>query len=220
MADIVDLTMPIEDHFRWKLDRDLVGDFDKGDNFQITRLGWVVHGFTHVDAPRHILAEGATTEDLGLGRFVGEAVVLDLTGIAPNSEITAAMLEPFAAKVKPGDIAVIKTCWDRVCSYRTPAFWTEAPYFSAEAARWLLDREVKAVAFDFPQDFPIRLLLKGETRPMAEFVTHDVLLRNGVVLIEYICNTAALTRERTTVFALPLKVPQADGAPARVIAYN
>ncbi len=54
------------------------------------------------------------------------------------------------------------------------------------------------MAFDFPQDYTIRLLLKGERRPLAENVTHDVLLKNGVTLIEYLCNTAALTGPRTS----------------------
>jgi kynurenine formamidase len=86
------------------------------------------------------------------------------------------------------------------------------------ACEWLLDRKIKALGVDFPQDYPIRGLLTGQKAPMSEFVTHDVLLRAGVILIEYLCNLAALESERTTLFALPLKLPGADGAPARVIA--
>ena len=41
-----------------------------------------------------------------------------------------------------------------------------------------------------------------------EFVTHDILLRNGVVLIEYLCNTGELAQARTFLCALPLKVPK------------
>ena len=40
------------------------------------------------------------------------------------------------------------------------------------------------------------------------------------IQIEYLCNLGALQGPRTTLFALPLKVPGADGAPARVIAYD
>ncbi len=89
---------------------------------------------------------------------------------------------------------------------------------SAAACRWLLARGIKALGVDFPQDYPIRLLLAGKRAPIAEFVSHDILLRNGVILIEYLCNLGALPGPRTTLFALPLKVPGADGAPARVIA--
>ena len=39
-----------------------------------------------------------------------------------------------------------------------------------------------------------------------------------MTLIEYLSNTAALTGPRTFLCCLPLKLPGADGAPARVIA--
>jgi arylformamidase len=81
-----------------------------------------------------------------------------------------------------------------------------------------LARKPTAVAFDFPQDYPIRLLLDGHIAPTAEHVTHDVLLRAGVTLIEYLVNTSALRGPRTLLCAAPLKIPGADGAPARVFA--
>ena len=112
---------------------------------------------------------------------------------------------------------VLKSCWEQQRSPRTPEFWTDAPYMSRAAAEWLRARP-RAVAFDFPQDYTIRLLLRGEVRPLEEHVTHDVLLRNGVILIEYLSNTAALTAPRTFLCCLPLKVLDADGAPARVVA--
>jgi arylformamidase len=215
---IIDLSMPIEDHFRWPVERRLKSDHARGDLFQVTWLGWPVHGFTHMDSPRHFFADGKTTSDIPLEATVGEAAVVDLTPVAPDEAITAERLAAAAGHVGPGDIVIIKSCWERQRPPKVPEFWTEAPYMSRAAAAWLLDRRPRAVAFDFPQDYTIRLLLKGEVRPVEEHVTHDVLLRNGVILIEYLSNTAALTRPRTFLCCLPLKVPDADGAPARVIA--
>jgi kynurenine formamidase len=45
-----------------------------------------------------------------------------------------------------------------------------------------------------------------------------VLLREGVTLVEYLSNTVKLKKPRTFLCALPLKVQNSDGAPARVIA--
>ena len=218
MPRIIDLSMAIEDHFRWPVERRLKSDHAKGDLFQVTWLGWPVHGFTHMDSPRHFFEGGRTTSDIPLETTVGEAAVVDLTPIAPNQEITAERIAAAAAHLRAGDIVVMKSCWERHRSPKTPEFWTEAPYVSREAAQWLLERRPRAVAFDFPQDYTIRLLLQGEIRPLEQHVTHDVLLRNGVILIEYLSNTAALTMPRTFLCCLPLKVPDADGAPARVIA--
>ena len=220
MTRIVDLSMPIEDHFRWPVGRSQNGDLEAGDLYQITRLDWIVHGFTHIDAPRHMVAGGDTTSEVALDRTIGAAAVLDLSGIAPKTEITAEMLTAAGGHLEAGDIALVKTCWEDVHSHRTPEYWTEAPYLSAEACRWLLAREIKALAVDFPQDYPIRGLLDGKQAPIEAFVSHDILLRNGVILIEYLTNLGAVSGPRTTLFALPLKIPNADGAPARVIAYE
>jgi kynurenine formamidase len=218
MSRIIDLSMPIADHFRWPVERRVRGGHAQGDVFQATWLGWTVHGFTHMDSPRHCVRGGPTTDDVALETTVGEAAVVDLSPVAPDEAISAERLAAAAGHVEPGDIVVMRSCWERQRSPTTPEFWTEAPFMTRAAAEWLLARRPRAVAFDFPQDYVIRLLLKGERRPLVDNVTHDVLLRNGVILIEYLANTVALTEPRTFLCCLPLKVPAADGAPARVIA--
>ena len=40
MRRIIDLTYPIEDHFRWKVEREPAAAFERGDDFQITRLSF------------------------------------------------------------------------------------------------------------------------------------------------------------------------------------
>jgi arylformamidase len=218
MKRIIDLTYTIEDHFRWKVGQDLASDFKDGKQFQVTRLSFGVHGFTHVDTPRHIVADGFTTDKLLLDTIVGDCAVVDLTGVQPKTEITEGQLKEAGDHIQRGDIVLLKTVWDKCYSIDTPDFWIQAPYMSREASEWLLSKQIKAVAFDFPQDYPIRLLLKGETAPLSEFVTHELLLRNGVILIEYICNTVEISGNRTFLCILPLKIPSSDGAPARVIA--
>jgi arylformamidase len=218
MSRIIDLSMPIEDHLRWPVERRLRNDHAKGDLFQVTWLGWGVHGFTHMDSPRHFFPDGKTTSEIPLETTVGEAAVIDLAPVAPNQAIGPERLAAAGGHLLRGDIAVMRSCWAEQRSPRTAEFWTEAPYMTREGASWLLERGVRAVAFDFPQDYCIRLMLKGEVRPIEENVTHDILLRNGVILIEYLVNTVALTRPRVWFCCLPLKVPNSDGAPARVIA--
>ena len=63
-----------------------------GSQFQMTWVGWRVHGFTHVDAPRHMLADGTTTSDFNLDQLIGRAAVIDLTSLKPNEPITLALL--------------------------------------------------------------------------------------------------------------------------------
>ncbi len=219
MKDLIDLTMPIEDHFRWPVERRTMAEHSKGDLFQVTWLGFGVHGFTHVDSPRHFFEDGKTTDDLTLEQTVGKAAVIDLADTLPEQPITADDLADRCDHVGRNDILVLKTCWGQRRSVTTPAFWMDAPYLSRSAAVWLLEKAPRAVAFDFPQDYCIRLLLSGEVRPIEEHVSHDILLRNEVVLIEYLTNTEALTASRVNFCCMPIKVPASDGAPARVMAW-
>ncbi len=218
MPRIVDLSVPIEPHFRWPMERSLKSDFARGDAFQVTWLGLAVHGYTHIDAPRHILPDGPTSSATPLDQTCGAAAIVELSHLPANSEITADDLAVCGSHLRHGDIALLRTRWDEKRSLHSREFWTQSPYLSRSACQWLLDRKIKALVPDFPQDYPIRLLLDGECRPLEEFVSHDVLLRNGVILIEYACNFGALAGPRTTIYALPLSLPDADGAPARVIA--
>ena len=219
MTRIVDLTMPVQAHFRWAIERESKGDFSAGDQFRATRFSMPVHAFTHMDAQSHIMEGGPTTDDIPLERVVGPCAVVDLSAATPNAPIEADRVVAAGGHIEKGDIVLLKTCWERMHDPATPEFWTEAPYMTREGAQWLLEREIKAIGFDFPQDYPIRLLLKGEERrPFDEHVTHDILLRNGVTMIEYLSNTAQLAGPRTYLCALPLKIPASDGAPARVIA--
>ena len=93
MDNPIDLTMPIADHFRWPVDRRTVADHARGDMFQVTYLGFAVHGFTHMDSPRHYFPDGKTTDDIALERTIGEAAVIDLLDIEPMTPIDSARLD-------------------------------------------------------------------------------------------------------------------------------
>ncbi|MDF3904362.1 cyclase family protein [Paracoccus sp. AS002] len=215
---IVDLSMPVREHFRWQPQISVKGDKSAGDQFRVTRLSTTCHGFTHVDAQAHFIAGAPTIEATPLEQVVGPARVFDLSDVGPDEEITPARLAAADPGGAEGDILLLATQWDLKRDAGTRAFWTEAPWLNRAAAEWIAALRPRALAVDFPQDYPIRLLLDGIAVPDAEHVTHDVLLRQGVTLIEYIANTAALSASRVLLSAAPLKIENADGAPARAYA--
>jgi len=218
MRRVIDLSYAIVDHFRWGVDRTLAASFENGDGFQVTRLGFGVHGFTHIDSPRHILPDGPTTSSFNMNAFVGTGAIIDVSDIEDNAAISAQTLELAGAHLEPDDIVIIKTAWDERYSLEEREFWTEAPYLTRDACEWIVEKRPALVGYDFPQDRPIRDLLRGESKPLEEFVSHDVILRRGIPMIEYLCNLAAVSSARPEICALPMKVLNADGAPARVVA--
>lgn len=216
---LIDLSMPIRtNHPRWATEVSVKGNLAAGELFQATTVKLSCHAFSHVDAKRHMFLDGETIEATPLERVVGRAAVIDLMDVNPNEAIGPERLTPRAKHLRRGGMALFKTGWDRQRSPYDTAFWTDAPYLTREAAQWLHDTGITTVGYDFPQDYVIRLMLKGEVRPLAENVTHDILLRAGVTMIEYICNTAELSQSEVLLSAAPLRIEGADGAPARVYA--
>jgi arylformamidase len=216
---IIDLTMPfIPDHVRWKGEQSASKRPTGNDVIQVTTIKISCHSFTHVDAKRHYFPGAPTIDQTPLEDLVGDAAVVDLSDVGPNEAIEPKNLELRGSHIGKGDRVILKTAWHRHRSFRTEEFWREAPYLTRDSALWLLDKGIRTIAYDFPQDYSIRLLLDGENPPVEEQVTHDILLRNGVHMIEYLTNTAELTADRVFLSAAPLKIPGSDGAPARVYA--
>lgn len=216
--NIIDLSMPIAPHFRWPVELSIKGDIAAGDQFRVSRIAGPCHGFSHVDAAAHFVAGAPTIEATPLSEVVGACRVLDLSARPANAPIAPEHLAAADPGGKEGEILLLAAHWSDRRNYQDKTFWTEAPWLTLEAAQWLAARKPTAVAFDFPQDYPIRLLLEGKEVPKPEHVTHHVLLSHGVTLIEYACNTSRLSAPRNLFSAAPLLIPNADGAPARFYA--
>lgn len=219
MPRLIDLSTPVRTgHFRWKdMERRLLKSHDSGAG-QGTWAGWNLHAFTHMDSPRHVDPEGFTTDAITPEMTVGPGAVIDVSDVPPNAPIPGEQLAAAGQHLRPGDFALIRTRWDERASIDTPEFWLNSPWMTAEGSIWLRERGIKAVGFDFPQDRCIRYFLTGEPRPpLPEHVTHFHLLKQGVIMFEYLCNMGALTQPRNQVIGLPIRIPDSDGAPARVI---
>jgi arylformamidase len=214
---LVDLSMTIRPMWRWPVEMHLVKDIAQGDPYQVTGITTGMHAFTHVDTPLHIELGRESIEQVDLTRLCGPAAVVDLRPVDANQEIGPEIIAARAGHILPGDIALLKTSWDlsRDCSSR--GYWTDAPYVNRAAAEWLSNLPIKAVGFDFPQDYVIREI-PARHPSAAEMPTHDLILRKGILLIEYLCNLHRITSSRITVYALPLKLAGGEGACARVVA--
>jgi arylformamidase len=218
---IVDLSLPIRAHVRWSTEVTVVSDFeDPSHPFRSSRLAMPGHGFTHCDGFSHFVRGGTTVDRMPLETWVGEAAVVDLTHVGANTAVGAADLDARGRHVRPGDIALLRTDWPRKRSWETLEFWSEAPWTSTDACRWLVARGVKAVGYDYPPDQPIRDLVAGVKRRIApeEWATHHTFFPAGIGVIEYLVNLDQLGRERVRFVALPLRLDGGDGAPARAIA--
>jgi len=171
------------------------------------------HMATHVDAPSHFIERGAAIDAAPLGKLMGPAAKVELADHFGDRAITADTLEERGRHVQGGDIVILATGWTDA-HWGTPEFWTDGPYLAPDAADWLVERGVKAVVYDFAEEFEVRLPdFRGE-----DCVVHHKLLGWDIYNIEYAHNLVRIRAPRLTVVALPLKLVGLDGAPARVVA--
>ena len=78
----------------------------------VERFAMDCHTGTHVDAPYHFCPEGPTIDQIPVENFQGHAVIADLRGqLGPAEPILAKHLEPYADRVKEGDILMLCTGW-------------------------------------------------------------------------------------------------------------
>ena len=108
----------------------------------------VSHIGTHIEVPYHINQNGADTADVPLERLVGEAVVLDLRGPAAKAEISLEQMQSAAEKaggVRPGDLVLLQTGWDR---YWDQPEYAVPPYVSPAAMEWLVGQGAALVGID------------------------------------------------------------------------
>ncbi len=214
---LVDLTLPIRPHVKWTVRLERLKAFERGDHSQASAFWMSAHSYTHIDAPRHFVPEGSTIDQIPLEQVSGPAAVVDCSDVEPGQEIGPELLAQRGEHIRPGDIVLIRTDWDRRGDWQSEAFWAEAPYLGAAGADWLVARRPKAVGYDFPQDWVIREMVRREPQ-REEFVVHCKFLPEGILNIEYLTNLAAIGAPRCYLLAFPLKLEGGDGAPARVVA--
>jgi len=180
------------------------------DPLNVTEIQIICHVGTHVDAPRHFVADGPAMEEIPLDRFFGPGVVWKID-VKPFGIVDVADLEHAKPDLRWGDIVILNCGW-------WPSFGTETYdqnySLSPEAAAWLADRGVKLIGVDCGTVD----LAHTQREPGFDWPVHRILLSHGVLVAEHLTNLSPLTRKRIEAMFLPLKIKGADGAPARVIA--
>jgi kynurenine formamidase len=182
------------------------------DGYEVTQICLGSHSGTHIDAPRHFFADGATLSDYPVERLVGEGVVIDVR-TAPSGIVDREFLAPRLERspVERGDFVLLWTGDPGPGSADTPPHAT----LSLDAAALLLEKGVTLVGTDGPDLDGPDLEEEGASYPV-----HRLLLGAGVLLAENLCNLERLGAGRVQCVFLPLAAEDTDGAPLRAIAWK
>ena len=161
--------------------------------------------FTRVEAPAFVIRHGRTVDQLPVDGFVKSAVLLDMSGKSVgeiDDEDLEGAEEAAGLSIREGEVAILHTCWDETSMKRRMLF----PGLSRNAVDYLLFKRITGVAVDCPS--------VDEGRSMR---SHRELLRNGVYVIEDVCNLVEIGESRFRLLVLPIRM-KAAFSPARVVA--
>ncbi len=202
----IDISVPLRDGMvHWPGDPSVsikrVKDIALGDTVNLSTISMGAHSGTHVDAPIHFINGGNGIDEVSLETLVGRARVIE---IRDTESIKPDELKEHG--VRRGERILFKT---RNSSYawRSNEFVEDFVFISDSAARFLVERKVRAVGVDY--------LSVGSYRYGGSDI-HRILLGGGVWIIEGLY-LSKVVPGKYELICLPLKLIQGDGAPARAI---
>ncbi len=176
---------------------------DKTHTVRLTAIEMGSHTGTHIDAPYHMIGDGKRLHEFPLETLTGKVTVFEIPQVP---SIGRAQLERLAWNgVKR---VLFKT--ENSKHWQDGKFYEQFVYLAPDGAEFLVEQSVKLVGIDYLSIDKFR----SESHP-----SHFVLLKQDIVIIEGL-NLNAVSPGEYTLFALPLNLHDADGAPTRVILIN
>ena len=175
-----------------------VNSFKQGDMCEVSEITMGTHCGTHVDAPLHMLPDGAPLESIPLDCFIGKCRVLTV----PYPIISEKTLEEL--QVKPGERILLRT--DPNGKYNRHGKFNPA-VLSMRAAQYLAQLPVKLVGIDAPT---------VENMELCDGEVHRTLLKAGIPLLEGL-RLEEVEGENYTLSALPICLNGENGAPCRAV---
>ncbi len=203
----IDVSMDIESGMlHWPSDPaieiDNYSQIKKGDAANNSKITCGVHTGTHIDAPKHFIDDGPGIDKLNIDVLIGQCRVIEVPAETPV--ISKEFLEPF--NLKSGERILFKTKNSEWIKNGDRNFHTDYVCVNPEAAKHIVEKGVILVGVDY-------LSVEGYH---IGHDTHKTLLGKGVVIIEGL-NLFNVASGDYKLIALPVKIKDSNGAPARVL---
>ena len=217
MKKYVDLTHPISEkmltypaHWHPTVEFKQMGRLEI-EGRSTSRLTLGTHTGTHCDAPAHFIHNGKTVDQIPLSQLMGAARLIDLTHLPELSAVTPKLLQEILGSGEAPERIVFRFGWDS--RFGTSDFYKLHPFFSMDAARWIVEAGVRLIGLDTPSpDNPKPNADDGDSP------VHKIFFKKEVILVEYLRNLSFIHSQEFDLYVLPLLLEGGDGAPARCVA--
>jgi arylformamidase len=182
---------------------DFLKDMRKGDALTLSAYSMGAHSGTHIDAPMHFVAGGASIDRVSLEPLIGPARVIEIPdGV---QAIDAAELDRH--DWRGAERVLFRTRSSLRGWMKSPTFHRDFAYIAPDAAQLLADAGVRLVGIDY---------ISAEQFGVPAPRTHQILLGKGIPIVEGLALERVDAGEYDLI-VLPLKVGGHEGAPARAI---
>lgn len=162
-----------------------------------------------MDAPIHFGVSDVTIDTFESSQLMGKAWVVHIPVVQAQQSLQVEDLGEVAQQFEAGDSLLLRTDWSQYV--HLPKYRTELPRISESLAVWCVENQVRMLGVEPPS--------VADVNNLAEVTRiHQILLGGNVIIIEGLCNLDRLSSSKVMLIALPLKIKEGDGAPARVIA--
>ena len=175
----------------------------RGDPLTLSAYSLGAHSGTHVDAPMHFVANGASIDKVPLERLIGPARVIEIA-----DDVQAITADELGKHDWRGAPRILFRTRSSIHGWMTtPLFHRDFAYIAPDAAQLLADANVQLVGIDYlsAEQF-------GAPAPRA----HQILLGKGIPIVEGLLLTNARGGDYD-LMVLPMKVGGHEGAPARAV---
>jgi arylformamidase len=196
----IDISYPIENGIpQWPGDPPVritpLSDIGPRSVARVSKLDFVSHFMTHVDAPAHFIEDGKTIDQVGLEFWSGDAVVVEVDGDLIEERHVPEDCRNLCVlfKTRNGEL------WE------SPTFREDFVYVSGEAGRALAARGAKLVGVDY---------MSVDKYGSTDFAAHYAILGAGITILEAI-DLRAVAPGKYELVAFPLKIVGCDGSPVR-----
>ena len=171
-----------------------------GDSWNLSELKFGSHCGTHIDAPYHFNENGITVDQIPLDALIGMVTVFDIKN---KEKIDVEDLKPL--EIENCERVIFKTI--NSTYWKRAKFTKDFVYITKGAATYLAENNVKLIGIDY---------LSIDQFDNMHADAHHILLKKGVIIIEGL-DLNKVKPGNYELIALPLKIKDGDGSPARVV---
>jgi arylformamidase len=181
---------------------------DSGDSSNSVELKFSNHLGTHVDAPRHFIADGKSVEQYRPDDWIFSKVFVADVLVDDGGIVDVPRLESALKNVSDVDLLLVRTGFER--KRGSESYWAASPGFDPSLCGYLQSRfpSLSAIGMD---TISISSMMHRDMGRSA----HRVFLSAGIRIFEDMSLVNAKQVDR--VVAMPLRLADSDGAPCTVI---